>query len=276
MITSRILLPKTILKDYIDCFRISHYEGHEEFALRICPNATPGLVFQCSPQGESIMMVGTATHAMHHMPTLFIHGLITELSTMHFSAGPYLTMQVLLRPHTLRAVFGRDASTLTDGHMAPADFGGQTLNTQLMAAPTDSDRIKLLEDFFTDKVQKSRVHDELIEQSLQLVHQHINTVTVGFLLNNLHLSERQFQRRFLQTVGVTPQLYIRIKRFNEAMRLVDEGAYERLSDVAAALNFHDQSHFIRDVKLFSGVTPKSISQKVSDFARDRVVSAYYL
>jgi AraC-like DNA-binding protein len=41
--------------------------------------------------------------------------------------------------------------------------------------------------------------------------------------------------------------------------------FERLTDVAQALNFYDQSHFIRDLKEFSGITPKSIFQKVDNF-----------
>ncbi|MGF9914018.1 hypothetical protein ABEX47_31630 [Paenibacillus ehimensis] len=48
------------------------------------------------------------------------------------------------------------------------------------------------------------------------------------MLEHLHIPERQFQKRFMQTVGVTPQFYIRVKRFNEAIRLMDTGEYERL------------------------------------------------
>ncbi len=40
---------------------------------------------------------------------------------------------------------------------------------------------------------------------------------------------------------------------------------ETLIDVAYALNFSDQSHFIRDIKAFSGITPKSLSQKADAF-----------
>lgn len=81
-------------------------------------------------------------------------------------------------------------------------------------------------------------------------------------------------KRFVQTVGVTPQFYIRVRRFNESIRLMDTGQYERLSDVAHALNFHDQSHFIRDIKQFSGITPRSIYQKVNEFHHDQIGASY--
>jgi len=62
-------------------------------------------------------------------------------------------------------------------------------------------------------------------------------------------------------MGISPQLYIRVKRFNKAVRLIKTRQFDRLTDVAYAFNFYDQSHFIRDVKAFSGITPKSLSQK---------------
>src|SRR5258708_36643646 len=63
------------------------------------------------------------------------------------------------------------------------------------------------------------------------------------------------------------QLYLRVKRFDEAARLMKTGQFETLIDVAYALNFYDQSHFIRDIKAFSGITPKSLSQKRRCFSR---------
>lgn len=78
----------------------------------------------------------------------------------------------------------------------------------------------------------------------------------------------------MKTVGVTPQFYIRVRRFNEAIRLMDTGKFEKLSEIAYALNFYDQSHFIRDFKQFSGITPRGIYQKVEQFFRDQVGASY--
>jgi AraC-like DNA-binding protein len=105
----------------------------------------------------------------------------------------------------------------------------------------------------------------LVEESLDLIHKNIASIDVKYLLKNLHISVRQFEKRFTDTVGVSPLSYIRVRRFNEAIRLMKTGQFDKLTDVAHALNFYDQSHFIRDLKEFSGITPKSILQKVEDF-----------
>ena len=62
-------------------------------------------------------------------------------------------------------------------------------------------------------------------------------------------------------------------RFNAAIRLIKTKRFARLIDVAAALNFTDQSHLIRDIKAFSGMSPTSLSQKVDDFYHEQ--TGYY-
>jgi AraC-like DNA-binding protein len=141
----------------------------------------------------------------------------------------------------------------------------EDLNLQLVEASNNEKRVALLIDFLLAKFNQGQSRDKLVEESLHLIHQNITFIDVRHLLKRLAISERQFERRFSQTVGIAPQAYIRVKRFNEAIRLMKTRQYVKLTDIAYALNFHDQSHFIRDVKALSGLTPRSISQKAENF-----------
>ena len=113
-----------------------------------------------------------------------------------------------------------------------------------------------------------------MEESLRLIQNHVGTMTVRTLLEQFEISERQFERRFLQTVGISPYAYIRVKRFNEAIRLMKTRQCATLTEIAYALNFHDQSHFIRDIKAFTGSTPSSLSQKADDFFHNQAGYSY--
>jgi AraC-like DNA-binding protein len=268
-----VLPPPEILKNDVECFRVATYTQVEELAVRVCPNGFPGIVFQ-QHEGKSVIKnIVTQSGRVVVTPTLFMHGQVTGLAVMYFQ-GPFATIQVILKPYALQTLFGFDASKLTDGSSWPDGFSGEELNVQLVAAADNSDRIRLFSDFLAARLRQGLPRDELVERSIDLVRQDIGSVTVVSLLEQLGISERQFERRFSQAVGVSPHLYIRVRRVNEAMRLMDSGQYERLTDVAQALNFHDQSHFIHDIKAFSGITPKSISQKANDFHRDQVGSSY--
>jgi AraC-like DNA-binding protein len=268
-----ILPPPEILKNDVECFRIATFTEAAELAVRVCPNGFPGVVFQQHLGNSVIKNIVTRSGSVVVTPTLFLHGQVTGLAVMVFQ-GPFTTIQVILKPYALKTLFGFDASKLTDGSKWPDGFSGEELNARLVTAVDDPERIRLFSDFLAVRLRRALPRDELVERSIDLVRQDISSVTVESLLEPLGLSERQFERRFSRAVGVSPQFYIRVRRINEAMRLMDTGQYERLTDVAQALNFHDQSHFIRDIKAFSGITPKSITQKVNDFHRDQVGSSY--
>ncbi len=269
-----VLPPPEILKRDVECFRVATYTAEEDLAVRVCPNGFPGIVFQHQAGRSVIKNIVTQSGRVVYTPTLFMHGQVTELTVMYFKA-PFTTIQVILKPYALKTLFGLDASTLANGSMGPDGFAGEKLDAQLVAATDAQERIQLFNDFLVAQLKQTFTRDTLIEESISLINQDISSaVTVESLLERLNISERQFERRFIQAIGISPQFFIRVRRVNEAMKLMDTGRYERLVDVANALNFYDQSHFIRDIKKFSGITPKSISQKVNDFHRDQVGSSY--
>lgn len=167
--------------------------------------------------------------------------------------------QVILKPHALHALLGLNASAVTNQVVGLHELFAGDLNARLIEAKNGQERLTLLTGFLVAQLQRAKTRDRLVEESLRVIHHHRGSVQIKYLLEHLHLSERQFERRFTQTVGLSPQSYLRVKRFNEAARLMNTGQFETLADVAYALNFYDQSHFIRDIKAFSGITPKGLS-----------------
>ena len=253
-----------ILKRDVECFRIIKYTGDEGSSIKVSPNGMPGIVFQHSNGQSAIENISMASRIIS-TPTLFLYGLDTDPSVMNYKKGSYATIQVIFKPHALNTLLGINALAL-NGFAELNEFAKEDLNLRLMEARNENEQVALLTRFLVAKFEQARTRDTLIEEGLHLIHKNVSFITVKYLLEDLNISERQFERRFSQTVGLSPQAYIRVKRFNEAIRLMKTGQYKTLTDVAHALNFYDQSHFIRDIKLFSGMTPKSIAQKAENFS----------
>ena len=253
------------LKADVECFVIAEYSGTDGLAIKTAPAAVPAIVFHHQNGRPAIERIVTPSGGMAGAPTLFLAGPGTEPSVMNFRAGAFTTMQVILKPQALQTLLGLNALALAHCSAELDEFSGEDLNDQLMHAHDDQERTALLSGFLWDRLKQAPKRDELVEESLRLIHANIGSVQVRHLLDCLAISERQFERRFSQTVGLAPQAYIRVKRFNEAVRLMKTGQYARLTDVAQALNFHDQSHFIRDVKEFSGLTPTGLLHQDDDF-----------
>ena len=80
---------------------------------------------------------------------------------------------------------------------------------------------------------------------------------IEILAQQIGLGRRQFERRFLEYVGLSPRLFGRIVRFQRAFRAL--GA-ESGAAVAARCGYADQAHLVREVRRFAGQTPTLLAQ----------------
>jgi AraC-like DNA-binding protein len=78
---------------------------------------------------------------------------------------------------------------------------------------------------------------------------------IADLAGRAGLSMRQFQRRFIQRVGMRPKLFARIVRFEAALESKARSATKSWTDVAHEFGYHDQMHMIHDFGEFAGGTP---------------------
>jgi AraC-like DNA-binding protein len=264
--------PKALKRD-VECFRVSQYSGTEGVAIKVPPRALPGIVFQHDNGRSTLENITTPSHVAL-TPTLFLYGAVTEPGVMNYRAGSYTNIQVIFKPHALKSLFGLNATTLANGSVELNEFAADDLNMQLIEAKDVSEQITRLTHFLLAQLIREPARDELVEESLRLIHHSSAAVSVKELLQHLNISERHFERRFSQTVGVSPQSYIRVRRFNEAIRLIKTGQYENLTEIAHALFYYDQSHFTRDIRAFSGMTPKEVSSKEGDSYHDQLGYSY--
>ncbi|MDF2652626.1 MAG: AraC family transcriptional regulator [Paenibacillus sp.] len=270
-----VLPPSQALNQDVECLRIAVHTGNQPLEVKVCPSGYPGIVFQLAiDETAAIQSIAIRSAQMSNIPILFLHGQGSEPSIMRFRDTPYTTIQMVFKPHALYSLFGWDASVHNQGLLLPDQFGGLELEKQLLSVRSTDERIALLNHFLMAKKEQTNKRDELIELTLDYIRDHISSISVKELVAAFHISERQFQKRFGRVVGMSPQLYIRVRRVNEALRMMHSGQFERLSDIAYALNYYDQSHFIRDMKLFSWVSPKHIAMKVSEFHSDLAGSSY--
>jgi len=76
------------------------------------------------------------------------------------------------------------------------------------------------------------------------------------------ITSRYLQKLFLQHTGLTPKLYSKINRFQNSLKLVSKKD-KTLTSIAYDCGYFDQSHFIREFKSFTGVTPSGYTPGIS-------------
>jgi AraC-like DNA-binding protein len=90
------------------------------------------------------------------------------------------------------------------------------------------------------------------QESLRQLHRHVG------------VSERSLERRFKTSIGLGPKRYARICRFKAALRDLQQGRFTQLTTLAYSHGYTDQSHFIREFRQFTGLTPGQYPSAMAD------------
>jgi AraC-like DNA-binding protein len=100
-----------------------------------------------------------------------------------------------------------------------------------------------------------------IDRAVSLIRERFRErLTVGELAASAHLSPRQLHRKFIETFGSSPQLFILKVRIQAACELLQDG--DRLiSEVARESGFSDQSSFTQHFRRHLGMTPRRYRQQ---------------
>ena len=91
--------------------------------------------------------------------------------------------------------------------------------------------------------------DDLLQKGIQ--------ADLDSLARQLNVSHRSLQRGFLERVGYSQKHFLRVARFQDALRDLREGAAVSLTEVAHANDYFDQAHFNREFKRFTGFAPSA-------------------
>jgi AraC-like DNA-binding protein len=132
---------------------------------------------------------------------------------------------------------------------------GKELEEKIMLATDNIQRVKILSAFLEDRLFNSKIRDPFVPASIKHVIHSNGITSVSALAEKYNFSTRQFERKFKEYSGFSPKLYLRIVRFESALK--EYGSNNKsLTEIAYKCGYYDQSHFIHEFKLFSGYHPK--------------------
>ena len=120
--------------------------------------------------------------------------------------------------------------------------------------------IGIIERWLISRLNEKRIYDfDRIGASLRMLFSDCKT-TVRDMAEATCLGKRQFERVFFNAVGMKPKEYSRIVRFQKSLWLIQNGNRDYI-DIAFKSGYSDQSHFIRECREYSGLTPSELIAK---------------
>src|SRR5699024_564227 len=114
---------------------------------------------------------------------------------------------------------------------------------------------KMLEELVT---QAAINIDNRKRELFNLIYTSNGTMPVQELSEKVYWSRRQINRYFNNTFGLALKTFCKIIRFRASLSHIERGILFPEQD------FSDQSHFIKEIKKFAGVTPKKLADNKND------------
>ena len=134
------------------------------------------------------------------------------------------------------------------------------LHEQIMETSSPTSKISLLEDWLKSKIQLHNLQEAKVWNKLSPKLKNASLPLQPYLASVMGYSHKHTIKLFKEKCGLPPKMIQRIFRFNNVLMHAQTSGlnWTALSHDAG---YTDQSHFIKDFKQFTGLTPKTFLQQ---------------
>ncbi|HTE01897.1 MAG TPA: AraC family transcriptional regulator [Mucilaginibacter sp.] len=252
----QVFFPSDILKPFIKCYwtcshpadvlEVMYPSGSVEICIDISTNDT------IRHRGDRSMKVPNLEVLGHW--TIPTRAAITKGNTCLITR---------FHPYASSLFFPNAASDFTNESIDLCDIfrkESTDLYDRLMEQCLLPQKIAVLEEFLVQRLIMNKKSDhklKLVESLCNDVYREDKPLNLQNISARYGFSERYIQKLFIDWIGITPQKFFSIKRFNKSLELIRSSATP-LTSIAFECGYYDQAHFIKEFKSYTGLTPTQV------------------
>lgn len=186
--------------------------------------------------------------------------------------GALQSFVIMFQPDGLHRLFSIPMHELTDqDYEADAVLGSfiSPIRQRLGNSRTPGERVRLVDESLLRQSVRSPGFDGISDAANRIMLAG-SRVGIPALAERAGLSMRQFERKFMQRVGMRPKLFARIARFEAALENKALFVTKSWTDVAHEFGYYDQMHMVHDFGEFTGGTPTETLTQVETVFLEQV------
>ena len=264
----RTFLPRFPLNQFIQV--VIYFEGiqHPHAVDRLLPNGETEILidFHDGPQfiydNSTLKEIQACNHVwaagVRTEPITIPSGSMASMMVISFRKGmsyPFYPVPVNeIADHVLDAdlIWGEEFALVREEMLETEDIGR---------------RFTLVERFLIEKFASRLIVDECVAFAVSEMSRSPDRLNIARMNAKIGYSQKHFISMFKRRVGLTPKAYLKIMRFQKAINTIERAAAGSIdwSSISYDCGFFDQSHFINDFKVFSGLTPEEYLSKKSEY-----------
>lgn len=252
----RVQRPGPPLDRFVECFWHNEGERLSHRRERLLPNGSFALLFSLSEApirrfAHDGDIVGLA------LPDAAVCGAQSSYAVRD-TTQPRTVLGVHFRPGGAAPLLGLPAGLITDHHVGlDALWGARSreLRERLVEAVTPEARFGLIERALRARLDAAPRHHPAVSHALRRMSAAPSLARIAEVRAETGYGAKRFIALFRDSVGLTPKLYCRVRRFQDAIERLARGEAVEWAEVAADAGFADQPHLNREFRAFAGLTP---------------------
>ncbi len=141
-------------------------------------------------------------------------------------------------------------------HLVFEEHIAKDFEQNIIMAKDTNERIRITENFLFDRLNDEITIDNIVKNTIDTLLSAKGNVKINNILEQDLYNRRQLERKFLKQIGISPKQLAKVIRLQTAINLMLNDESESLTNIAYKSEYYNQSHFIKDFKEFTGVSPK--------------------
>ncbi|MEL6535022.1 MAG: helix-turn-helix domain-containing protein [Bacteroidota bacterium] len=228
------------------------YSGSSRYEM-LLPDGQPQLIIPLDDQSRVTVPEAKKGESGSRLPESWITGLFSK-PLLYESEQRATTLSVQFETYGLAQLLGVPASELTNQLVESRLLLQDSilyLREQLMQAGSFQERFARVEQFFLPRLPGAKTGlAEAIVHSRDFDHTPLREISQHYGYSQKHIAHE-----FRRCIGLTPKKLQTLRSINQAIRLWSETPSLSSAQVALTCGFYDQSHFIKQFRAHTSLTP---------------------
>lgn len=139
------------------------------------------------------------------------------------------------------------------------------MEERIFLEPDARKKLRIVENWLLGILSTTRIETSLAIKAIHRISSVKGLQPLSVICNNSPSEYKQLQRFCHDRMDISPKTYARMVRFEHLHQYLLTNPRADWMSLVANLEFTDQSHLIREIRQFTGLTPKAFKAEIGSF-----------
>ncbi len=254
-------IPKEPLKGFVKsimCYE--DYSGPDNYELLI-PDTSPQLIISLDENSRFVNTRDCSAANFQELKNSWITGIYTSPLTYQ-SEQNATTLSIQFESYGLSYLLGISAAELNKQVVETELILNKSiieLREKIIDQSTFENRVRVIEEYLFKTFQAKKDITGIVKHITQ--HRNFSQLTLKRMSTACGYSQKHVIANFRHVIGVTPKKLQNLLKINQSLALLSSQSPASIAQIAYDCGFFDQSHFIKNFKEVTSLTPQAYIKK---------------